>query len=50
LWFGMHFASLRTKIALIRESIRTIVLGKKWARQACIDYFMGRMGQGSWGR
>lgn len=46
--FGLKYASLRTKIALIRESIRLLFNGRKWQRIGIKDYYLGRFGKGSW--
>lgn len=48
LLFGFHFAPLRTKLALIRESGRLLLSGRKWQRKGVWDYYLGRLGQGSY--
>ncbi len=49
LYFGMKYASLRTRFALFRESVGLLVKSKeKWVRQGIIDYYLGKMGKGSW--
>lgn len=47
--FGMKFASLRTKLALIKESLRLIHTGRKWQRIAVRDFYIMNFGKGSWG-
>ena len=48
LLFGMHYASLRTKTALARESIRNLVNGRKWQKRGVIDYYLHRLGRGTY--
>jgi GT2 family glycosyltransferase len=44
LWFGLKYASLRTKFALIRESIRFLISGRSAQKDGVIDYFRGVWG------
>ncbi len=46
--FGFEYASFRTKFALIRESIRLFVMGRKWQRRGIIDFYIGRFNKGSY--
>lgn len=46
--FGMMYAPLRTKIALIRQSIRYIVKGRPKQKQGIRDYYLGRFGKGTY--
>jgi GT2 family glycosyltransferase len=48
LLFGINYASLRTKLALYKESIRLLIKGRKWQKQGVKDYYLGRFGKGSW--
>jgi hypothetical protein len=48
LLFGMRYAALRTKFALIRESIRLLLTGRKWQKTGIRDFYLGRFGRGSW--
>lgn len=45
MYFGIKFASTRSKIALLREGLRNILTGREWQRAGSIDYFLGRMGK-----
>lgn len=45
--FGMKYAGLRTKFALIREAIRFLRQGRPAQKQGVIDWFLGRLGKGS---
>lgn len=48
--FGFRYLRLRTKIALVKDSIRTLFKGKKWQKKGVIDFFTFQKGKGSWGR
>ncbi|HWS49337.1 MAG TPA: glycosyltransferase family 2 protein [Candidatus Methanoperedens sp.] len=48
LLFGFKYASLRTKFALFRESIRFLFTGSSWRKKGVIDFYTGRFGKGSW--
>jgi GT2 family glycosyltransferase len=48
LLFGVRYAKLRTKIALIRESFRFLATGRKWQKIGIRDFYLGRFGKGSW--
>lgn len=47
LLFGMKYAPIRTKIALIRESINLLKKGRSWQKKAILDYFTRNFGKGS---
>lgn len=50
LLFGTKYASLRTKFALIRESIRFLNSSQStsWRKQAVKDFYLHKFGKGSW--
>jgi hypothetical protein len=48
LLFGMKYASLRTKIALMKESTKLLLKGRKWQKKGVIDFYTGNLYQGSW--
>lgn len=48
LLFGFRWAPWRAKIALIKESIRHLLAGRKWQKIGVRDFYLGRFGQGSW--
>lgn len=48
--FGLTHASLWTRQALIRESFRLLVGGRKWQKIAIKDFYLRRFGKGSWGK
>ncbi len=47
LLFGMKYAPLRTKFALIREAKRLQSTGREWQKKAINDFFSRRFGAGS---
>lgn len=46
--FGIKYAPLRSKIALLRESLRFLYNGRKWQKIAVKDYYLGNLGKGSY--
>lgn len=46
--FGLDYASWRTKIALLREAVRKLFVGTQAQKQAIRDFFMRKLGKGSW--
>lgn len=48
LLFAARYASMRTKFALFRESIKFMIIGRKWQKRGVIDYYLGNFGKGSW--
>lgn len=46
--FGMKYARLRTKFALIREAFKLFFTGRQWQRMGIYDYFIGNFWKGSW--
>lgn len=46
--FGIKYAPLRTKIALLRESVRLAFSGRDWQKKGIRDYYIRRFGKGSW--
>jgi len=47
LLFGLRHAPIRTKVALVRESLRIYLSGRPWQRRGVLDYFTGTLGPGS---
>lgn len=49
LYFGFHFCTIRTKLALFRESLRMLFTSpSKWQKRGIIDFYLGVSGKGSW--
>ena len=47
LLFGLSYAPIRTKLALFRESLRLILVGRYWQKRGIMDFYLGRFGRGS---
>ncbi len=47
LLFGSAYASIRTKIALLRESLKIFKEGRQWQKKGVVDFYLGRFGKGS---
>ncbi|MEK7502079.1 MAG: glycosyltransferase family 2 protein [Patescibacteria group bacterium] len=45
--FGFKYASLRSKTALFKESMRLIASGRKWQKKGVIDFYLRKFGKGS---
>jgi hypothetical protein len=48
MFFGFRYASVRAKVALIKESFRLLLAGRKWQRVGVKDFYLGKLGKGSW--
>lgn len=48
LLFGMDYARTWTKVALLREAVKKLFIGTKAQKQAVRDFFMRKLGGGSW--
>lgn len=46
--FGFKYASFRTKIALIKESIKFLFTKNKWKKNGVIDFYSNNLNKGSW--
>lgn len=46
--FGMSFAPVRAKAALVRQSYMLLLKGRKWERRGILDFYLGRFEKGSW--
>ena len=46
--FGLRCAPLKTKFALIRESVKLLLKGRQWQKIGVTDFYLGRWGKGSW--
>ncbi len=44
LYFGLKYASLKTKLALIRQSFRFLISGRPFQRKGVLDFIRGRFG------
>jgi len=48
LLFGMEYAPLRAKLALLRESLAFLKSGRPWQRTGVKDFYLRKFGRGSW--
>jgi len=48
MFFGFRYAPIRAKVALIKESFRLLFAGRKWQRVGVRDFYLGKLGKGSW--
>lgn len=46
--FGLSYGSLRAKFALVRESFKLLINGRKWQKIGIRDYYLRNFGKGSW--
>jgi GT2 family glycosyltransferase len=47
--FGLKYAGLKTKLALIKQSVfQLISSSSKWQKKAILDYYLNNLGKGSW--
>ena len=46
--FGMKYAPLRARFALLREALKFLLYGRNWQRIGVIDYITGNLWKGSW--
>ncbi len=46
--FGMAYAPLRSKLALIRQSIRYLLFGRPMQKKGIQDFYLGRFGKGTY--
>lgn len=47
-YFAMRYSSLRTKFAVLRDTLRLILAGRTWQKWGAIDALLGRKGMGQW--
>ena len=48
LLFGIRWAPWRVKFALVRESVKLLFIGRTWQKRGVIDFYLGRLGKGSY--
>lgn len=46
--FGLKYAPWRAKTALIRESFKILITGRKWQKIGIRDFYLRKFGKGSW--
>lgn len=45
--FGMRYAPFRTKLALLRESVRLLLAGRQWQKKGEQDFYLMKFGKGT---
>jgi len=45
--FGLKYARLRTKLALVKESLIKLFIGREGEKKGIIDYYLRRLGKGN---
>lgn len=48
LLFAFKYGSLKTKMAIFRESLKHLLFGRPWQKIGIKDYYLSKFGQGSW--
>lgn len=48
LLFGLRWAPLRSKLALLRESVKLFLSGRPWQKRGVIDFYLCKFGKGSY--
>lgn len=46
--FGMKYAPIRSKVALIKESMKIFIKGREWQKKGITDFYKGKFGKGSY--
>lgn len=49
-YYSMRYSSLRTKFAVLRDTIRLIFIGRTWQKWGALDAILGRKGMGQWAK
>jgi GT2 family glycosyltransferase len=47
-YFSIRYSTLRTKFAVLRDTIRLIFTGRTWQKWGAVDALLGRKGMGQW--
>lgn len=45
---GIKYASLRAKLALLKESLKILLTGRYWQKRGILDFYLGKFGKGSY--
>ena len=49
-YYAMRYSPLRTKFAVLRDTIRLILTGRTWQKWGAVDAILGRKGMGQWAK
>lgn len=47
-FFALKYAKFRTKVAVIRDTLKIMFSGRKWQKKGALDALLGKKGVGSW--
>jgi len=47
-YFARRYLPFRTKLAVIKDTLRLIITGRIWQKRGALDALLGRKGMGSW--
>jgi GT2 family glycosyltransferase len=47
-YYSMRYSSLKTKFAVVRDTIRLVFAGRLWQKKGAMDALMGIKGMGAW--
>ena len=50
LYFAMRYAKVRTKIAVLKDTMKLAIYGREWQKIGARDALLGKKGIGSWAR
>jgi len=48
LLFGIRYAPMHAKLALLKESVRFLFFGRPWQKKGVRDFYLGKLGRESW--
>ncbi len=48
LLFGLAYAPLKARLALLRESFKLLIAGRYWQKKGVLDFYLRRFGKGSY--
>ncbi|OGC92170.1 hypothetical protein A3D85_03515 [Candidatus Amesbacteria bacterium RIFCSPHIGHO2_02_FULL_47_9] len=48
LLFGLRWAPVRTKVALMKESLKLLFSGRQWQKRGVLDFYLMNLGPGSY--
>ncbi len=47
-YYAMRYSPLRTKFAVLRDTVKQIFVGRTWQKWGAVDALLGRKGMGQW--
>lgn len=45
---GLKYAPFRSKLALLKESLKILLTGRYWQKRGIVDFYLGNLGKGSY--